>query len=191
MATSSTRGGKGNYKHDDAFIDWMADSEQGLYEIVIDPELDDIPFPTKLQWNGDSDTEESPWQVPPPGRRCNGRAYVRDPEGDYIIDKNGKRIMRPCHMWPMRGMTVCLKHGGGVARVKKAAVERMASAMDALTGALIKIGLDETAEPKDRLKAILAAMDRVGIKGGQEIDIKDPGYIDVIKDIFQNKGQQT
>lgn len=180
---------KGNIPADDDFIDWMQEHE-GLE--VLDPTKDPehaLPFAAKLRWQGERDDDDSPWKIPPPGKRCNGKAYVRDIDGDYIVDINNQRIMRPCYNWPMKGMKVCLFHGGGVKRVKKAAVERLVGALDAVSGALIKIALDETNDPKVRVQAINSIMDRVGVRGGTEIDLKDPGYLDVLRDLFSKGGE--
>lgn len=180
---------KGNIPADDEFIAWMQE-RQGLE--VFDPSKEEhaLPFAAKLRYKGEKDADDSPWKIPPPGKRCAGKAYVRDVDGDYIVDINDQRIMRPCYNWPMKGMTVCLYHGGGVKRVKKAAVERLVSALDAVSGALIKIALDENNDPKVRVQAINSIMDRVGVRGGTEVDIKDPGYLDVLRDIF-SKGAEA
>jgi len=182
---------KGNIPADDEFIAWMQRRE-GLE--VLDPMKDEdhaLPFAAKLRWKGDRDDDDSPWKIPPPGKRCNGKAYVRDVDGDYIVDLNNERIMRPCYNWPMKGMTVCLFHGGGVKRVKKAAVERLVSALDAVSGELIKIALNEANDPKVRVQAINSIMDRVGVRGGTEIDLKDPGYLDVMRELFAQGGEPT
>lgn len=178
---------KGNIPADDEFIEWMQDR---VALEVLDPSDEEyaLPFAAKLRFKGSKDDDDSPWKIPPPGKRCNGKAYVRDVDGDYIVDMNDQRIMRPCYNWPMRGMTVCLFHGGGVRRVKKAAVERLVSALDAASGALIKIALDETIDAKVRVQAINSIMDRVGVRGGTEVDIKDPGYLDVLRDMFVRGG---
>lgn len=177
---------KGNIPADDAFIEWM--QERHALE-VFDSKQEEhgLPFAAKLRFKGDRDDDDSPWKIPPPGKRCAGTAYVRDVDGDYIVDLNNERIMRPCYNWPMKGMKVCLYHGGGVKRVKKAAVERLVSALDAVSGALIKIALDENADPKVRVQAINSIMDRVGVRGGTEVDIKDPGYLDVLRDMFSRQ----
>lgn len=187
MARSGARG-VGNSPKDDAWIQWMEENEQLE---VIEPDAQDLPFAAKLRWTGDQDEDDSPWKLPPPGRRCAGKAYVRDVDGDYIVDANNVRLMRPCYNWPMRGMKVCLKHGGGVKRVKIKAVERLASSLDAMTGELVKIAMDENNAPKDRISAINSAMDRVGVRGGMEVDIKDPGYLDVLKRVFEKQGTSS
>jgi hypothetical protein len=182
---------KGNIPADDDFIEWMQE-RQGLE--ILDPSKEEdhaLPFAAKLRYKGDKDADDSPWKIPPPGKRCNGKAYVRDVDGDYIVDLSNQRIMRPCYNWPMKGMTVCLFHGGGVKRVKRAAVERLVSALDAVSGALIKIALNENNDPKVRVQAINSIMDRVGVRGGTEVDLKDPGYLDVLRDLFSKGGEPT
>lgn len=186
MARSESRG-VGNTPADAAYLEWMKLHENGgLEPIDIKEQEEDIPFPAKVRWTGDDDDDDSPWKIPPPRKRCRGTAYVRDADGDYVLDRNNKRITRPCWKWPMKGQVVCLTHGGGVVRVRRAAVERMASALDAATGALIKIALNENAADKDRIQAIKEIMDRVGVRGGIEVDIKDPGYLRVLADMFED-----
>ena len=184
MAKSTTRG-RGNTQLDEDFLEWMRLTENGGLRIL-DPEIEDIPFPAKLKWAGSAD-DESPWKVPPPGKRCVASAFIRDMDGDYILDEDNNRLTRPCWRWPIRGTTVCLVHGGGVTRVKKAAIERMALALDAVTGALVKIALTEDVSPKDRISAINSIMDRVGVRGGTEIDVNNPGYLDVLKGLFESR----
>lgn len=188
MARSQARG-TGNTPADAAYIQWMED--QGTLEVIdLKDQAEDIPFPVKHRWEGDDDDDDSPWKIPPPGRRCRGTAYLRDADGDYIIDRNNVRLTRPCWKHPMKGMTVCLTHGGGVTRVRKAAVERLASSLDMVTGALIKIALNEQAADKDRIQAIKEIMDRVGVRGGVEVDIKDPGYLRVLADLFEPEAEE-
>jgi len=186
MARSQTRG-VGNTPADAAYLKWMENEGNGGLTIIdLKEQEEDIPFPAKIRWEGAEDDDDSPWKLPPSGRRCAGTAYLRDADGDYVLDRNNVRLTRPCWKWPMKGTTVCLTHGGGVGRVRKAAIERMASALDAITGDLIKIALNEGAADKDRITAINSIMDRVGVRGGVEVDIKDPGYLKVLADLFEN-----
>lgn len=189
MARSTTRG-TGNTPADEAYIQWMELAENGGLEVLdLKAQEEELPFPAKIRWDGDNDDDDSPWKIPPPGRRCRGTAYVRDADGDYVVDRNNVRLTRPCWRHPIKGATVCLAHGGGVARVRRAAIERLASSLDAVTGALIKIALNENAADKDRISAINSIMDRVGVRGGVEVDIKDPGYLKVLADLFDAPGE--
>lgn len=183
MARSQARG-TGNTPADAAYLQWMED--QGALEVIdIREQEEDIPFPAKHRWDGDNDDDDSPWKLPPPGRRCVGTAYLRDADGDYVLDRNNNRLTRPCWKHPMRGMKICLTHGGGVTRVRKAAIERLASSLDAVTGVLVKIAMNEESSDKDRITAINSIMDRVGVRSGIEVDIKDPGYLKVLANLFE------
>lgn len=189
MARSTSRG-VGNTPADEAYLEWMRLPENGGLEIIdLKEQAEDIPFPAKHKWDGDSDDDDSPWKIPPPGRRCRGKAYVRDADGDYVLDRNNIRLTRPCWRHPMKGMTVCLVHGGGVVRVRRSAIERMASSLDAITGALVKIALNEQVSDKDRISAINSIMDRVGVRGGVEVDLKDPGYLKVLAGLFDSAAE--
>jgi len=190
VARSTTRG-VGNTPADEAYLQWMELPENGGLEIIdLKEQAEDIPFPAKVRWSGENDADDSPWKIPPPGRRCKGSAYVRDADGDYVLDRNNVRLTRPCWKHPMKGTTVCLKHGGGVARVRRSAIERMASSLDAITGALIKIALNESVADKDRISAINSIMDRVGVRGGVEVDLKDPGYLKVLAGLFEGAAEE-
>lgn len=192
MARSTARG-RGNQPHDEEFLDWMED--HGELEVV-DPEELGVPFPAKLKWSR-VDDDGSPWKIPRPGNRCKGQAYVRDADGDYVLDAKNNRIMRPCYAWALRGTSVCMKHGGGVERVRRAAMERLIGALDATSGELVKIALNLDAEgnqglgdiePKVQLQAINSLMDRSGLRGGSDVHIaEDPAYLDVLKDVWREK----
>lgn len=186
MARSTERG-VGNTPRDQASIDWMMETGELR---VIDPEEEGIPFPAKLQWDGAADTEGSPWMIPPDGKRCVGKAFLRDEDGDYVVDKDNKRIMRPCWSWPMKGMRVCLSHGGGLSAVRRAAENRMASALDAATGRLVTIATDPETSDQDALKAIKELMDRVGVRGAINIDTSQPGWRDVIREAFEGRSEE-
>lgn len=185
MVRSSSRG-NGNSPKDEAFIEWMEDHGELT---PIDPEELGVPWPAMTQWSGLAEDKGNPWMIPPPGKRCNGKAYVRDADGNYIMDSDNppKRIMRPCYNWPMKGASVCIKHGGGIERVRRGAMERLIGALDATTGALIELALSPDTEDKVKIQAINSILDRTGLKGGVEIDVSVPGWQEALKDLFQGK----
>jgi len=182
VAKSQQRG-RGNSKADTRNIDWMMDN--GGLE-TIDPEDEGIPWPAKTRWNGSKDDEGSPWAIPPPGKRCTGKSYVRDDDGDYIVDNSNRRIMRPCHNWPMRGTKVCLKHGGGILRVRQAAMDRLIGSLDAAVGKHIKIIFGKYTEDADRLRAIKELYDIIGMRQPQKIDVRTPGWERVLEKMFMS-----
>lgn len=169
--------------------------EDNGYLEVVDPEELGVPWPAKLKWSNPDD-DGSPWKIPRPGKRCKGKAYVRDADGDYVLDAKNKRIQRPCYSWPMIGTTVCTKHGGGIERVRRAAADRLISALDATSGELIKMALNMDSEgnpglgeiePKVQLQAVNSLMDRAGLRGGTDIHVaEDPAYLDVLQDVWRD-----
>jgi hypothetical protein len=184
MVRSGNRG-SGNSPKDEAWMKWMA--ENGELK-AIDPDEEGLPWPAMTEWSGLSEDEGSPWQIPPEHKSCSGKAYVRDADGNYIIDATKTRIMRPCWNWPMKGAKVCIKHGGGIERVRRGAMERLASALDATTGELIRLALSEDTEDKVKIQAINSILDRTGLKGGVEIDVNVPGWQEALKELFAEKG---
>jgi hypothetical protein len=157
---------------------------------AIDPDEEGVPWPAMSKWSGLAEDKGNPWQIPPPHAACAGKAYVRDVDGNYIMDSDDppKRIMRPCWNWPMKGSTVCIKHGGGIERVRRGAMDRLVSALDVTTGRLIQLALDPGTEDKVRLGAINSIMDRAGVKGGVEVDLKVPGWQEALREMFAEKG---
>jgi len=71
---------------------------------------------------------------------CNGKVRIRDEAGELILNEIGKPTYRPCSRPPIKGMTVCIAHGGRFPVVRKAAQRRMLAmvpkAMDGLDGLL-------------------------------------------------------
>lgn len=59
-----------------------------------------------------------------PGRpKCAGRSKIKDGEGGFERDTNGKIKTRPCRNEPVAGATVCRMHGGSAKQTKaKAAI---------------------------------------------------------------------
>lgn len=189
MVRSSTRG-SGNSPKDENWIAWM-EEHGGL--LPIDPDEEGLAWPAMSEWDGDANNEGNPWMIPPPHNSCRGKAYVRDGDGNYIIDKASKtRIMRPCWNWPMKGSTVCLYHGGGPERVRKKAMERLLSGVDAATGELLKVALNPDTEDKVKVQAINSILDRAGLRGGVDITVDAvPEWQKMLKDMFDGKQAQA
>lgn len=183
MVRSSDRG-TGNSPKDENWIRWM---EEHGGVLPIDPDEEGLAWPAMSMWSGNASDEGNPWMIPPPHKTCKGKAYVRDADGNYIIDANKQRIMRPCWNWPMKGSTVCLFHGGGPERVRRKAMERLLSALDMTTAELVKLALNPDTEDKVKIQAINSILDRTGLRGGVEVDIQTPGWQDVLKNLFEGK----
>lgn len=175
--------GQGNTKSDQAWLEEQMAA--GLIE-DIDPDTDeDIPFGALKRFVGGEAAVGSSWQLPPEDRRCTARSKIRDSEGRYIIDQDNKPVMRPCRMWTILGGTVCVRHGGGIERVRAAAQLRLAGAADRLIGELIKIALDDNEEGKVKVAAINSALDRAGVKQGVEVQLSGiPGWQKALGEAF-------
>jgi hypothetical protein len=105
-----------------------------------------------------------------PERRC--RATIR--KGEWT----GNRCTRAS----IRGGVVCHTHGGALASVKKAAQKRLAMAADPAAAKLIYIALHKPdTEDKDRIKALLAILDRAGIAGAEKIELEIKPWQDVLR----------
>lgn len=183
MAKSSTRK-RGNIEADDGFLEWMKD-HGGL--VVIDSDKLGLPFSCKTMWTKEED-DHSPWKIPPGEGRCTGKAYVRTIDGEYVVDAKKERIMRPCYNWPIRGAQVCVYHGGGFPRVRQAAHERLLGALDLVTRELVEMALSPATEQKVKVQAINSVLDRAGLKAGIEVEVKAPGYEDVLRGLFERPG---
>lgn len=103
-------------------------------------------------------------EEPVPVVRCTG------------IVRNGPRKGEQCGRWSIRGHRVCLKHGGNLPGVQKAAEEVREAARLRLFGMAddaidtIDFLIHEGTTPAAvKLKAATEILDRVGIKGGSEL----------------------
>lgn len=122
-------------------------------------------------------------------RACNGTSFVRDGSGMYIVDRDWERLRRPCLARPMRGGVVCQTHGGLIPQVREAARRVLEQASEVV--AIRLVGLTDTEdengtaiEHKNRITAANSVLDRAGIKGGTEVEIKAPGVENVINRLF-------
>lgn len=175
--------GPGNSKGDQAWLE--AQIAAGLIE-PIDPDDDseEIPFGAMQRWTGKPEDFGSSWQLPEEEGRCKARSKVRDGEGRYVIGQDNKALLRPCRRWAIRGGNVCVTHGGGLARVRAAASMRLAGAADGLIGALIKIAMDNTVDPKARVQAINSALDRAGVKATIDFTVESPSWEKMLGKMF-------
>jgi len=77
-----------------------------------------------------------------------------------------KKDGTPCGRWPVKGATVCPKHGGAAPQVRKKAQERLFAAADVLMAQLLKIATSAESEAV-RLTATKDALDRAGFGAAQ------------------------
>jgi hypothetical protein len=125
-------------------------------------------------------TFEQQWlAAAPEGRRCKG------------IIKSGPYSGNQCRKPRLAGAEVCLSHGGSLANVKKAAQLRILAATDLASASLVEIALNRSEESGDRLRAILALLDRAGIDGKQTVTIEVKPWQDALQALVANKSKKT
>lgn len=106
----------------------------------------------------------------PSKRRCEGPVHLKDENGRWIPDEGGGWQTRPCKRRPIKGGNVCPSHGGKAPQVVAAAKARLAMNSDRVAVELVEIALNETAPYADRIRAIVAVLDRAGIPAGLKVD---------------------
>lgn len=84
--------------------------------------------------------------------------------------KAHKKDGTPCGRWPVKGATVCPKHGGSAPQVRRKAQERLLAAADSLMAQLLKIATSAESESV-RLAAIRDALDRAGFAPAQLVKL--------------------
>jgi hypothetical protein len=183
----------GNGKADSAWIAEMLEAGE-LQAPDMDSKPDDFYWEPIYQWVGlqeDLNPEffeffrRAGQHIP----KCTGTAYVRDHRGGYVIDAEWHRLTRQCIGLPVKGANVCQAHGAKIPVVKAAAVRRLAEASDIVAMRLIGMtaSVDEHnnfIDHKDRIAASNSVLDRVGIKGGVDIEISTPGFQRVLERMF-------
>ncbi len=94
-------------------------------------------------------------------RRCAGRSKVRDAQLKPILDAEGKVQWKPCQAPPIRGGTVCIKHGGKAPHVRAAANRRLLAMVEP---SLIRLEdlAHQDEHPPTALGAIRTILERVG-----------------------------
>lgn len=91
-----------------------------------------------------------------------------------------RRDGEPCGMAPIRGATVCRKHGGAAPQVKRKAQERLLDGVPKMLRMLQSLASDETVPPAVRLAAIRDWLDRAGIDRKIEVEIGTTGFQELL-----------
>ena len=90
-----------------------------------------------------------------------------------------------CTKVHIRGARVCKVHGGSLPNVKKAAARRLAMAADPAAAELIRIALHKRGvNDADRIKALLAILDRAGIAGKSTIEIELKPWQEILQKVY-------
>jgi hypothetical protein len=101
----------------------------------------------------------------------------------------GNRCPRPSII----GGTVCYHHGGKLPNVRKAAQRRLAMAALPAADRLIYMALKKrTMSDSDRLKALLAILDRAGVEGKAIVEVEVKPWQEALQALFdKEKGGTT
>lgn len=97
--------------------------------------------------------------------------------------KNGNQCLKAA----IDGATVCRTHGGAAAHVQRAAKARLENAADRMAKELLGIAIDEKTSDSVKLKAIIAALDRAGLKPSTEVVVSagnTSGFDEIYTDVF-------
>ncbi|MFC0248268.1 hypothetical protein ACFFIO_07115 [Citricoccus parietis] len=78
----------------------------------------------------------------------------------------------PCRNYPIKGATVCRKHGGGAPQVRKKAAERIAEAADNAAELLVLFMQDSKNDIKVRVQIAQDLLNRAGYAGKNAVDLK-------------------
>jgi hypothetical protein len=187
---TNTPGGVRNNKPDGDWLDLQL-AEGRLFAVEAEDRPTDCLYEFNYQWDGDVSEVDHDWFKSRRRfkRECNGVAYIRDEASMYIADHEWQRITRPCMAVPIRGANVCQKHGGSIPAVIDAAKRRLQEASEIAAMRLIRLtgARDEEnvrVRAQDRIAAIGSVLDRAGVKGGVEVDLKASGFERVLADLF-------
>ena len=143
---------------------------------------------SRLVWSRMSQDYGSEYQMPPDEHRCRSFHIVKDNDGGEVLAADYKPLQARCGKWAMRGAAVCVDCANGADSVKKAVRDLLVAAAPALAGKLIAIALEDKTEAKDSIRAILAVLDRAGIRGGIEVGPDVPGWKAVLEEMMTEDG---
>lgn len=82
----------------------------------------------------------------------------------------------PCGASPVRGATVCNKHGGSAPQVKRKAQERLLEGVPKMLKMLRELASNEDLPPQVRLAAIRDWLDRAGIDRKIEVEVSSTTF---------------
>lgn len=115
-----------------------------------------------------------------PVNKCKADATIRydkseeyPPElwGKPILDDYGQRQYKPCEKNAIKGLDVCVSHGGTLPQVSKTAQQLLAETRDRLMFELLRIALDETYDPRLRFDAMKWGLERAGFQAGVTVSL--------------------
>jgi hypothetical protein len=126
----------------------------------------------------DDGTKEEHWLAcPPDGKRCTGTI------------KNGPYTGQRCRRLSLLGARVCPSHGGMLPKVKRAAEMRLLAGADLAVQALLHIAfVKDDVSDADRLRAVVALLDRAGLTGKETVTLEIKPWQAAIQALADNAG---
>lgn len=93
--------------------------------------------------------------------RCKGKVKLRDEAGEPLKNPDGTYLTRPCKQLPIKGGTVCMKHGGAAPQVRAKANRRLLAMVEP---ALVRLAdlVQQEAHLPTALGAIQVVLARAG-----------------------------
>lgn len=101
--------------------------------------------------------------------------------------KAHKKDGAPCGRWPLKGSTVCPKHGGSAPQVRRKAIERLIAASDLAAGRLIEFMNDARVPYSVRLAATRDLLDRAVGPAAQTVKLgvaKEDPWADLLSEVM-------
>lgn len=90
----------------------------------------------------------------------------------------------PCGASPVRGATVCNKHGGSAPQVKRKAQERLLEGVPKMLKMLKELASNEDVPPQVRLAAIRDWLDRAGIDRKIEVEVSSTTFEQMVMGVL-------
>jgi hypothetical protein len=103
-------------------------------------------------------------------QKCTGRSLIKAEDGSPLLDENGERQYKPCGLYPIKGSTVCHKHGASTPQVKRKAKEVLLELREPALAALAKVLRDPKADDSTKVRAALGILDRTGLGPGMKVE---------------------
>lgn len=113
---------------------------------------------------------------------------VEDPRGDAPMRRctSHNRHGDPCGLPPIKGGTVCNKHGGSAPQVKNAARRRLNALAEPAVVVLQDILANEKVPPRDRIRAALGVLDRTGHGPSAKVEMEERPWERLLRESMED-----
>lgn len=119
-------------------------------------------------------------QSRPDDKRAVDRLLDKEQHPEKYCSKK-KRNGVECTRYPIKGGTVCTKHGGNLPVVKEAALRRLEKASYMAAGVMVEIAGNPRVFAKDRIAAAAQILDRAKIGNDKDVNVNVTGFEALMK----------